>query len=106
MEENSEEKKDNEIEPTETSNKGVSKIDRSKMDESAGKAAKESTRSEIASFYVYAFFATIGLTFIIGFLKCFEVNDFKEMLITISGILSGPLGFIIGYYFKSESLKD
>ena len=29
-----------------------------------------------------------------------QVADVKDMLVAISGVLSGPLGFIIGYYFR------
>lgn len=76
-----------------------------KIDDSPEKA-RETTRSKIAQFYVMAFFGTILITFIIGLLKCFEVKDYRDMLITVSGILSGPLGFIIGYYFKSATSKD
>lgn len=62
----------------------------------------ESTRSKIALTYVICFFVTILIVFIIGYLNCFKVDDYKDMLILVSGILSGPLGFIIGYYFKSS----
>lgn len=84
-------------------NSGV--VDISKVDDSP-EQKRETTRSEIAKFYVYAFFATIAVTFVVGLLKCFEVKDYRDMLITVSGILSGPLGFIIGYYFKSATSKD
>lgn len=80
-------------------------VDLNKIDDSP-EQKRETTRSQIAKFYVYAFFATIGTTFIIGLIKCFEVKDYRDMLITVSGILSGPLGFIIGYYFKSATSKD
>ena len=63
---------------------------------------KENTRSRIAQIYVWAFFVVIGLVFVIGCFKCFNVDEFKDMLITVSGILSGPLGFIVGYYFKAS----
>lgn len=62
---------------------------------------RETTRSEIAVFYVRAYFITIGLSFVIGLIRCFAVKDYIDVLIAISGILSGPLGFIIGYYFKA-----
>lgn len=62
---------------------------------------KENTRSQIARWYIIGFFFTILLVFVLGFIKCFKINDFKDMLITVSGILSGPLGFIVGYYFKA-----
>ena len=62
---------------------------------------KENTRSKIAQIYVWAFFIVIGIVFIIGACNCFKVDEYKDMLVTVSGILSGPLGFIVGYYFKS-----
>lgn len=64
---------------------------------------KESTRSLIAQIYVIAFFVVIGVVFLIGWNKSFSVDDYKDMLVTVSGILSGPLGFIVGYYFKASS---
>lgn len=66
---------------------------------------RENTRSKIATIYVYAFFATIAFTFIIGLIKCFTVKDYIDFLIAVSGVLSGPLGFIIGYYFKASDNK-
>lgn len=64
---------------------------------------KESTRSRIAQIYVFAFFLVIGIVFLIGYDKPFSVDEYKDMLVTVSGILSGPLGFIVGYYFKASS---
>ena len=72
------------------------------VDSNVTSSPKESTRTYIARLYVWAFFIVIGLVFIVGFIKCFSVNDFKDMLVTISGVLSGPLGFIVGYYFKAS----
>ena len=62
---------------------------------------KENTRSKIAQIYVWAFFIVIGIVFISGACNCFKVDEYKDMLVTVSGILSGPLGFIVGYYFKA-----
>lgn len=64
---------------------------------------REDTRSEIAKIYIYAFFIVIGITFIVGLINGFQVNDYKDLLIVVSGILSGPLGFIIGFYFKAST---
>lgn len=63
---------------------------------------KESTRTYIAQLYVWSFFIVIAIVFIIGIIKCFSVNEYKDMLVTVSGVLSGPLGFIVGYYFKAS----
>lgn len=73
-----------------------------KDDDSPGKQ-KEDTRRKIAVFYVWGFFGTIAVVFGIGIYKCFNVDDYVDMLIAVSAILSGPLGFIIGFYFKSDS---
>jgi hypothetical protein len=64
---------------------------------------RENTRSRIAQIYVYAFFGTIAATFIIGLIKSFGLKEYIDFLIAVSGVLSGPLGFIIGYYFKAAS---
>jgi hypothetical protein len=37
--------------------------------------------------------------------QCYSVTDIKDILLAESGILSGPLGFIIGFYFKEELYK-
>ena len=34
-----------------------------------------------------------------------RTQEIKDMILTIYGILSGPLGLIIGYYFGSEKRK-
>jgi hypothetical protein len=92
-------------EPQELLPNNSSVVDISKVDDSP-EHKRETTRSEIAKFYVCAFFMTIAFTFFVGLIKCFEVKDYRDMLITVSGILSGPLGFIIGYYFKTATSKD
>ena len=64
---------------------------------------RENVRSYIALIFVIAFFIVIGIGFLIGYNKSFEVKDYSDMLIAISGVLSGPLGFIIGFYFKDSA---
>lgn len=71
-------------------------------DENSNSRKKESTRTFIAQLYVWAFFAIILLVFVTGWCNCFKVEDYKDMLIAVSGTLSGPLGFIVGYYFKAS----
>lgn len=64
---------------------------------------KENTRRLIAGLYVCAFFAIIYICLIIGVVNNYSVNDYKDILIAVSGVLSGPLGFIVGYYFKAST---
>lgn len=64
---------------------------------------RESIRSKIALYYIIGFFSIIIFGLIIGLCRNFEIKDYKDILISISGILSGPLGFIIGFYFKDTS---
>ena len=62
----------------------------------------EDTRSVLANIYVLGFLGIILVVLILSFLKGFKTADVKDLLLTVSGVLSGPLGFIIGYYFKSK----
>lgn len=76
--------------------------DKQEVDSKSSSDPKENTRSRIAMIYVYAFFGVIVVVFGIGLFSCFKVDEYKDMLVTVSGILSGPLGFIVGYYFKAS----
>ncbi len=67
---------------------------------------REDTRSKIALYYVMGYLALVGATLILFWIRNLQVNDLRDLLLALSGILSGPLGFIIGYYFKSTSEKE
>lgn len=67
---------------------------------------REGTRSQIALYYVVGFLILIFCALVLFYVKNLVVNDLRDLLLALSGILSGPLGFIIGYYFKSHSDKD
>lgn len=71
----------------------------------AGGKPKEETRKFIAYVYVSVFLIIVGLTLVFMLLRCYSIIDIKDMLLAESGILSGPLGFIIGFYFKEELEK-
>lgn len=64
---------------------------------------KDPVRNQIASFYIQSFVLIVVVTIIITTLMCYDVDSQKDLLLAISGILSGPLGFIIGYYFKTNN---
>ena len=64
---------------------------------------REHTRSKIALYYVLGYLGVIVFVISIAAVKGFSVADYKDMLLAISGVLSGPLGFIIGYYFKAQN---
>ena len=66
------------------------------------KKTPEDTRSVLATIYVLGFLIIIVGVLILSFIKGFETSSVKDLLVTASGILSGPLGFIIGYYFKAQ----
>lgn len=80
-----------------------SSIATSDRDTEISQNPKENTRRIIASLYVWAFFIIIFITLVIGVLNDYSVDDYKDILVTISGVLSGPLGFIVGYYFKATN---
>lgn len=73
-----------------------------KIDDS--KPTKDTTRTKLASIYVYGFFGIIVLCFLYAFIFCkcdSNSKELKDLLLTASGVLSGPLGFVFGYYFKN-----
>jgi hypothetical protein len=70
-----------------------------------GVSNKNSTRQGLAYLYVGAFLTIIMLTLVGMFLRNYSIDNIKDVLLTESGILSGPLGFIIGFYFKEELEK-
>ena len=90
------------IENTETTVQVENKVSVNTDKNMSSDTRKESTRTYIAQLYAWAFFIVIGIVFVIGLIKCFTVDEYKDMLITVSGVLSGPLGFIVGYYFKAS----
>lgn len=64
---------------------------------------RERNRGTLAMVFVILFFCVIFLSFLIGyFTEDFGIQDYKDLLTTVSSILSGPLGFIIGFYFKEK----
>ncbi|MEM7486700.1 MAG: hypothetical protein AAF348_15945 [Bacteroidota bacterium] len=64
---------------------------------------REKNRGALAFVFVILFFCVIFVTFVIGYTtEGFEIQDYKDLLTTVSSILSGPLGFIIGFYFKEK----
>ena len=80
----------------------AAETEKSEINPKGSSDPKENTRSRIAMIYVCAFFGVIIIVFGVGIYKCFKVDEFKDMLVTVSGVLSGPLGFIVGYYFKAS----
>ncbi|WP_420322597.1 hypothetical protein [Flagellimonas sp.] len=68
---------------------------------------REKNRGVLAMVFVVLFFCVIFVTFLIGYnTKDFGTNDYKDLLTTVSSILSGPLGFIIGFYFKERQSAE
>lgn len=69
-----------------------------------GDNSPDVTRTKLASYYLWGFFIVIGSCFLFAFIRstceC-SIRDLKDLLLTASGILSGPLGFVFGYYFKN-----
>ena len=61
----------------------------------------DGTRNRLANSYVLGYLIIVGIVLLIGYLKNWPTSDYKDLLLATSGILSGPLGFIVGFYFKS-----
>ncbi|MBD3281001.1 hypothetical protein GF389_05825 [Candidatus Dojkabacteria bacterium] len=65
------------------------------------KEKREITRSTFALIFLVGFLILLALGLILGFfMEGDQLSNTQEVLLTISGILSGPLGFVVGYYFR------
>jgi hypothetical protein len=70
---------------------------------------KDETRATIALYFVKGFFVMIGICLVgiplynLGANRAgIELLPLKDILPAISGLISGPLGFVVGHYFKSD----
>lgn len=59
---------------------------------------QEDTRSTIAIGFVIGYAVVVGLLIILSAFKKLDSNTTKDFLLSIGS----PLGFIIGFYFKSS----
>lgn len=66
-----------------------------------GLEKRENTRSTMAILFVLGFFAILFLCFIYAIVVNATLGELKDSLIGIAGALSGTLGFIVGFYYKS-----
>ena len=65
------------------------------------KEGQEHTRSKMALLFVLGFFAILFLCFLYAIMVGASLTELKDALTAIVGALSGILGFIVGYYYKS-----
>jgi len=72
--------------------------------------AQEDTRAKIAVTFTQSFLVIIGICLFLPFmLKSVSSSAFpnpmetaKDLITTTASILSGPFGFIVGFYFKQN----
>ena len=63
---------------------------------------KEHTRSTMAILFVLGFFAILFLCFVYAIMAGSSLSELKDTLVGVVGALSGILGFIVGYYYKTS----
>lgn len=68
-----------------------------------GHVSPEQTRSTVALLFIIGFFSILFLCFVYAIVTGASISEVKDILVAIIGALSGTLGFIVGYYYKSES---
>lgn len=62
---------------------------------------REHTRSKMALLFVLGFFSILFLCIAYAIKVKASLNELKDILVAIIGALSGTLGFIVGFYYKS-----
>lgn len=62
---------------------------------------REHTRSKMALLFVLGFFSIVFLCIAYAVKVNASLNELKDILVAIIGALSGTLGFIVGFYYKS-----
>lgn len=62
---------------------------------------RENTRSTMAILFVLGFFSILFLCFVYATMIDASLGELKDTIIGVAGALSGTLGFIVGYYYKS-----
>lgn len=68
---------------------------------------REDIRGTLARLFLIGFFLILLAVIVLaGISEGDKVDNAKETLITVSGILAGPLGFVIGYYFRSKEEEN
>lgn len=64
---------------------------------------REDTRGSLALVFLIGFFLMLFVGLLVAATSAGDrIAASTEILLTISGILSGPLGFVVGYYFRSQ----
>lgn len=65
------------------------------------KPSKEWTKFWLAIGFMSAFLFILGVPpYILLFLGKIKVNDYKDIVLTLAGVLGGPFGIVINNYFK------
>ena len=63
----------------------------------------EQVRERVALIFIIGFFMMIAMAIVVGAIIDKEkIKDVTDLILAVAGVLSGSLGFIIGYYFKSR----
>lgn len=71
------------------------------------KQKREDIRGRLAFLFLIGYFIIlIGSIVFSAFAEDVKIERMLESIITISGVLSGSLGFVIGYYFRRQEEGD
>lgn len=68
---------------------------------------REKVREKLAIVFSIGLFTVLIIGMIFGYVGEKEsIQNITDMILAVSGVLSGPLGFIVGYYFRRKDEKE
>ncbi|MGF1603168.1 MAG: hypothetical protein ACFCU8_14320 [Thermosynechococcaceae cyanobacterium] len=65
--------------------------------------SKEKTAAKLASVIVWTFSLSLASCFLVVFIHVYREQDIAaslELFKTFAAVMSGPLGFVLGFYFR------
>lgn len=101
---------DDDFDPDEALEVLTTPVGNNRLYPTAVEQKRENTRGVLATTFIVGFFVMLIAGFLLASINNLPLpeksKNLQDILLTISGVLSGPLGFVVGYYFRKADDSD